>query len=295
MDFVVLVPFVLALYFSADRLALSSLVNRTIADQPFPIELGVQMHVSPAKVGRNDLMTVAAIVLGMTAVLAALVALLKVFPFVLAYWFAAAASIMLSLLFGFYLNPSARYANLLVGVVAAIALVAVQRMFPSWLTTNVLGALVCLAGLISLRMVPVRGLTLASLGLLIYDAYNVYVSGQMMALADGVASENVAMMIAVPSTVALDAESLLQVGLADVLVPGLWAMAAFRLGREHNTWRLAATTMAGIAVGWVATYTIFSLTNHPVPALLPLLPFTATGYFITAIPRRIVDTAARAA
>jgi presenilin-like A22 family membrane protease len=184
-------------------------------------------------------------------------------------------------LIGISLNPSWNWTQMVSGFVIAAVLVLEQYLHPHWLLRDVIAGLVTMSILMNLRKIGLRTLVMIGIALVIYDALNVYGTGFMIDAAQVQAIEGVPMAVEVPKA--------FSIGNGDIILPGLWIMLAFRMAKIHGKKRVVVTTMLGNVIGWGAAFFVLVLSEYPVPALVCLIPCTAVGYLITAVPQKLVE------
>lgn len=197
-------------------------------------------------------------------------------------------------LVAFQLNPQQRGWQVPAALAFATALVAVHATWPAnWVVSVTNGTLFLVAALLAWRTIRLPLLCVLSAGLFFYDITHVYGTGLMeYVAASGGATSSV--MMTIPQTMAVAAEPAYQVGLGDIMIPGLWVLVAFRVAAASGQRAVIATTIIGIILAWGATIATLELTEHAVPALLFLMPGAALGYFAAALLLRLYEKRAAA-
>lgn len=175
-----------------------------------------------------------------------------------------------------------------IGTIAAAWLLVARLWWPdNWVWGGIASLLATASMILAYRTVRFRLLAIVSAGLFAYDAVHVYGTGLMMTVAESSGGATSSLMVAIPQSAAVESAASYQVGLGDIGFPGLWMMLAFRMADAHARPIVALTTIAGIVLGWIATIATCELTQHPVPALIFLVPGAALGYLASAIPLRL--------
>lgn len=192
-----------------------------------------------------------------------------------------------TVLIGLILNPRRANTQRHLALVIAVAMVVLQRLYPNWLTTDLLAlsGLVCLLMLIA--DVHRTVLTIISVAIFLHDIKSVYFSDTMIELVEHNDLLLLPLVVTIPEGLSLASEPFMQIGLGDLAIPGIWAMLAWRQAKEMNQPLIVISTFSGIALGWVASLTVLFTTGHPVPAMMTLMPCTMAGFYLFAWrPRR---------
>lgn len=191
-------------------------------------------------------------------------------------------------LFAGQTNPTQSTRRVVLGLLVAGWLLATKIWWPtSWVWNGISSFLVVTGMMLSFRTIQLRLLAILSAGLFVYDVVHVYGTGLMMLAAENSGDAASSLMVAIPSSASAGAEAAYHVGMGDIGFPGAWMMLAFRMASAHDRPAVVVTTLVGIVLGWGATIATLQITEHPVPALIFLVPGCALGYLASAVPLRL--------
>lgn len=234
---------------------------------------------------KHGLRIVIVIIVFMTLFLLTTVCLMR---FVHLISFAVMANGLCSGLLGFFigtqLNPSGRSSQSIAGLAIGIACMILLSYAPSRLFANLGFVIMVVSMPISFKNIGFKTLLFISIGMLVYDAFNVYSTGLMGAVATSAMTANLPLIAQLPASIQTDSPTVTTVGLGDVIFPASWVMLAFRSADEHRNRRVILTTLLGNTLGWIVAMTACFHSDSGIPALIYLLPFTIGGYLMTAIP-----------
>jgi presenilin-like A22 family membrane protease len=175
---------------------------------------------------------------------------------------------------------------------------------PEWYVVDVAGVLLCAAivAIIGISLVP--GLVLAILvGMAVYDAYSVYVSGHMQSLVDGSLDLAIPMAFVLPRSPSFSLTAVGGIGdltdeeggasllgYGDAVIPGIMAVSA---GQFLDAPALLAAApflnapalgaLIGGIVGTAALHVLLSKLEGAQPALIVLNPTVVGGYLLGAL------------
>lgn len=183
----------------------------------------------------------------------------------------------------FYFRHIEKWWDILVSVALAGLLLLVVKVYPNWLTYNLVAFVIASTILVMAPKIPFRYLVFGAVGLLTYDVVHVFGTGLMMKVATS-ALPAPGFIVIVPKNLfnlsASPVENLLGIlGLGDIVVSGLVIMYA----REYG---LSKVALLAYGVGLILTVVIGKLIEHPMPALLVLLPVSSV--YLSARSRQIV-------
>lgn len=166
--------------------------------------------------------------------------------------------------------------HFLVAITCILAVIVSWMMWPNWLTTNALAAIVALSCLcILLRILCNFKLAMMLVsGLFIYDIVNVFFTGNMVKAAHGVLNMSLPLplLITIPARASLDAPRAGALGAGDIVVPGLLILIASVLAYRYRKMSLLYMGLLGYGVGLTVTFIILEVTQTGQPALLYLFP-----------------------
>ncbi len=272
-------------YVAVGLLSVSRFVNASVTDLSQNTD---QEFLAGTASGLDGAKRAGGVFLAMTAMLAA-VALISwwsqdlVRTTMLAFTFA-----LIWFLFAGQVNPTQSMRRVALGLAVAGWLLATKIWWPtSWVWNGISSFLVVTGMMLSFRTIQLRLLAILSAGLFVYDVVHVYGTGLMMLAAENSGNAASSLMVAIPSSLADGAEAAYHVGLGDIGFPGAWMMLAFRMASAHDRPVVVVTTLVGIVLGWGATIATLEITEHPVPALIFLVPGCALGYLASAVPLRL--------
>lgn len=180
--------------------------------------------------------------------------------------------------------------QLALGTLVAAAL-GLWIVWPSWLTTDILGALLALAMIVAcVRLTLNFGFVTLILGaLFVHDIISVYITGSMIKMTKasiGAAGEPIARMIPSslisPEALALDAGLSRQLGWGDVILPGILIAIASVFARRHRKMSIAYAAFAGYGIGLILVVVLLGIMNRMQPALLTLYPCIMAGILFAA-------------
>lgn len=272
-----------AFYLATARLSLTTHVRGQIAD-PFT----AAANASPDRKS-SDGLTVLVVFLGMSVILVASVWAMQVVPDLMNWIGKWGIGFVIGSYVGGILSPKPNLRRLAAGYAAGFSLVAAAHAWPVWPSVQALQLTMCGCAVLFLRSLPIRFLTLASVALFFYDLVHVFGTELMQEAISsegrpvGVVSYLYMGVFPIPAALDLSSDMSLVLGLGDILVPGLWVMAA---SRASQPWRAVRWTVGGIAVGTAATLTTLIVSEQALPALIFLLPGAAAGYWIGTRPAR---------
>jgi presenilin-like A22 family membrane protease len=205
-------------------------------------------------------------------------------------------------------------------VALAVAVVVALWVHPEWYVVDVVGVLFCAGVVAYVGISVVPGLVIAALAAMaLYDAYSVYVSEHMQALAGGGLDMDIPMAFVVPHDLGFSLRDLgsledltegehdaALLGFGDALFPGMLAVSAGHfLGAGTDT-VLAPTLVAGVpylnapalgalaggVVGMVGLHALMKYGDGGQPALVVLNPAVVVGYLVGAVAVGVPLTAA---
>ena len=177
--------------------------------------------------------------------------------------------------------------------------------YPEWYVVDAAGVMLCAAivAIIGISLVP--GLVLAILiGMAVYDAYSVYVSGHMQSLVDGSLDLAIPMAFVLPRSPAFSLLSVGSIGdlteeeggasllgYVDAVIPGMMAVSAGQFLDGAPTLLAAAPylnapalgALLGGIVGTAGLHVLLSKLEGAQPALIVLNPAVVGGYLIGAL------------
>jgi presenilin-like A22 family membrane protease len=163
------------------------------------------------------------------------------------------------------------------------ALITAPAAFrPNWATENAFTLVVIMMLLVLFRKVPTKVVLAIFAGLMLYDVVGVFVTGQMIELADGAVKADLPLLLQIPSGLALNSPPATVLGAGDVIIPGLLVMVAAREAQRTGIALLKIATLAGYAVGLACAYVALTMSESPQPALIYLVPCTTAALLLTA-------------
>ncbi len=150
-----------------------------------------------------------------------------------------------------------------------------------------LGFAVCGIGILLFRQIRTRFLSYGSVGMMLYDVINVFGTKLMLRIVPDTSdttsmAPTLAGTFSIPMSLSLSSDASVSLGFGDIVIPGLWVMAAARTTDRPT--RAVLWTVAGISVAHVVTLGVLIASQVPLPALLFLLPGAAAGYWIGTHP-----------
>lgn len=282
----IIVLFYLLVLFPTFYLAVVRLARATPADAIDPVSQFSSTERGRAIPG----WAVTLIALGvMTLVLSIIVFLVESWPDftkALDHW---GTVLVLGASLGGVFSPRTSWTRLALGHVAAYALIEGIHAWTNWLTLDMLGFAVCGIGTLLFRQIPMRFLSYGSVGMMLYDVINVFGTKLMIrAIPDPSNATSMPASLAgaftIPMSLSLSSDVSISLGYGDIMIPGLWVMAAART--TDRPMRAVLWTIAGISVAHVVTLAVLLVSQVPLPALLFLLPGAAAGYWIGIRPPR---------
>lgn len=191
-----------------------------------------------------------------------------------------------------------------VAVAVGAALFLALWFYPEWYVVNVAGVMLCAAivAIIGISLVP--GLVLAVLvGMAVYDAYSVYVSGHMQSLVDGSLDLAIPMAFVLPRSPSFSLTAVGGIGeltdeeggasllgYGDAVIPGMMAVSAGQfldaptlLSGAPFLNAPALGALVGGIVGTAALHVLLSKLEGAQPALIVLNPAVIGGYLLGAL------------
>jgi len=193
----------------------------------------------------------------------------------------------------------------LVAGAIGLALFLALWFYPEWYVVDVAGVMLCAAivAIIGISLVP--GLVLAVLvGMAVYDAYSVYVSGHMQSLVDGSLDLAIPMAFVLPRSPAFSLTSVGSLGdlagedggasllgYGDAVIPGMMAVSAGHFLTDAPAlvaWAPylnapALGALLGGVVGTAGLHVLLSKLEGAQPALIVLNPAVVGGYLVGAL------------
>lgn len=210
-------------------------------------------------------------------------------------------NIFVAILCGYYLFKissdfllrQCKLINIIISITIAFSIVFVWLLYPCWLTTNMLAISIVLYLLLYFPNIPLKTIIIAGLVLIVYDVAAVFILGIMQKLAGAALNYNLPLLIIIPKSLAIKSDTLLVMGLGDIIYPGLLIRSEIYRAKTLNMpqifslplFPLALTVgyICGIAVG------VFSLFYFQIaqPALLYIIPLMLIAlliaYFLSGI------------
>lgn len=153
----------------------------------------------------------------------------------------------------------------------------------SWVTLDLIAAVLCISTILMFqpRISFLRLSLILLIGAFLYDAVQVYGTGNMESLARAAtptigASERelmIPMLFIIPRDLSFESFGLL--GLGDVVVLGVMAVAAARLGKKIGSRMPLVLTFAGFAVAMTVCYAVMWHFKLAQPATIYIVPLCA--------------------
>lgn len=185
-----------------------------------------------------------------------------------------------------WITPWRRAGMIAVFVGAYVAWISID----SWITLDLLAALVCVSSILIFqpRISFLRVSLILFIAAFLYDAVQVYGTGNMETVAQAVTPTLGAverelmlpMLFIIPRDLSFHTFGLL--GLGDVLVLGIMAIAAARLGKKIGSRLPLVMTFAGFAVAMTVCYTAVLYFDSGQPATIFIVPFCALPVILYA-------------
>ncbi|GEM_PF-2882170 len=161
-------------------------------------------------------------------------------------------------------------------VVAAVLWV----IHPNWLTLDISALIFAVVMLMMFRKMTFTGASILSAAIMLYDVLMVF-GTQTMQKAAGKFIE-LPILLTVPSSLALDAEPLIKIGLGDIVLPGAIVILAFRKMVQCRNSALPGFAMSGYALGYAVTLVVLYVFRFPQPATIYLMPGALLGLVVGA-------------
>lgn len=279
--------FVPAFYVAVGFLSTSRYVNATATDLSISVNQSRAAGEGTAS-WADPAWRVAVVFAVMTAMLGAVALLAWLSNDIFAGLMLATDGFLIWGLIGLLTNPGLSMRRVVFGLGVAIFLMTARSLWPeSWAWNGISSLAVVVTALLVFRTLRFRPLAILSAGLFAYDLAHVYGTGLMMRMVENAGESVSSLAMIIPASLSLGSEESYLMGHGDIVVPGVWAMLAFRMASAHRRPVVMATTLAGIVLGWAAAIATLEWTAHPVPALLFLVPGAALGYLASAIPLRV--------
>ncbi len=196
--------------------------------------------------------------------------------------------------------------GVVVAAAVGVALFLALWFYPEWYVVDAAGVLLCAAivAIFGISLVP--GLVLAILvGMAVYDAYSVYVSGHMQSLVDGSLDLAIPMAFVLPRHPSFSLRSVGSIGdltdedgdggaallgYGDAIIPGIMAVSAgaFLDAPALVSWAPflnapALGALIGGILGTVALHVLLSKLEGAQPALIVLNPAVIGCYLVGAL------------
>jgi presenilin-like A22 family membrane protease len=181
--------------------------------------------------------------------------------------------------------------GVLIGVACA-AVLSAWLLVDSWITLNLAAALICLLGALSFqtRISFLRLSLIMLIASILYDAWQVYGTQDMQKYAASVTPqigepERVLAFPALfmfPGELSLHPFGYAMLGAGDVMVLGIMAISAARLGKKLESQVPLLLTMAGFAVAMAVATMVVHYTDFAQPATIYIVPLCALPVIVFA-------------
>lgn len=161
--------------------------------------------------------------------------------------------------------------DLAVGILACLAWI----FFPGWITADIFGVIAAVMILVLYRNLSAPLCLAVSIGIIVYDAFHVFGTRIMQEVAFGSGATALG-LLTIPESLSSTAAPLVEIGVGDLVTPGLIVMLAYRIGKVRS----AAGAIIGYVVGIALTMWVNIHFDFPQPATIYLIPGVWVGYWI---------------
>lgn len=180
------------------------------------------------------------------------------------------------------------------GVFIAFLLIYLWFYYFNWIITDAVALVLALFFLISFKRITFVQSLLVGASMVIYDVVAVFGTGVMIKLVNEImpvvpniripsSGGALPILFVVPSSFSLETHMLFMIGLGDIVMPGLIAVAAINKARQLNCYLPIFGALFGYVAGALFSTAAMYITGAAQPATIYLVPGVVLGFVLAAL------------